>query len=52
MKFYEVLHRTAEVLAGDNAEKLFDYIIHSMDDNGGFLRTRFKRSERTLRERI
>lgn len=51
MKFYEVLHRTAEVLAGDNAEKLFDYIIHSMDDNGGFLRTRFKRSERTLRER-
>lgn len=50
MKFYEVLHRTAEILAGENAEKLFDYIIHSMDDDGGFLRTRWKRSEKVLRD--
>lgn len=48
MKFYEVLHRAAEILAEDNAEKLFDYIIHSMDDDGGFLRTRWKRFEKTL----
>lgn len=48
MTFFGALHRTAEILAGDNAEKLFDYIIHSMDDDGGFLRTRWKRSEKVL----
>lgn len=48
MTFLGVLHRTAEILAGENAEKLYDYILHSMDDDGGFLRTRWKRSEKAL----
>lgn len=45
-----MLHRTAEILAGENAEKLYDYILHSMDDDGGFLRTRWKRSKRVLND--
>lgn len=48
MTFLEALHKTAEILAGENAEKLYDYIIHSMDDDGGFLRTRWKRIEKAL----
>lgn len=48
MTFLETLHRTAEILAGENAEKLYDYIIHSMDDDGGFLRTRWKRWEEVV----
>lgn len=27
MTFFEVLRRAAEILAGDNAENLFDYIL-------------------------
>ena len=50
MTFYDELRRTAEILAGNNAEALFDHIIHSMDDDGGFLRTRWKRSEKILKD--
>ena len=50
MTFFELLHKTAEILAGDNADKFFDYIIHSMDDDGGFLRTRWKRTDKTLHD--
>lgn len=45
MTFFETLRRTAEILTnGRNTEALYDYILHSMDDNGGFLRTRYVRS--------
>lgn len=50
MTFFEALHRTAEILAGDNAQYLYDYFIHSMDDDGGFLRTRWRYIEETLRD--
>ncbi len=40
MTFLELFHKIAEILAGENAETLYDYILHSMDDDGGFLRTR------------
>ena len=50
MTFFEMLHKTAEILAGDNADEFFDYIIHSMDDDGGFLRTRWKRTDKTLND--
>ena len=45
MTLFGALHRTAEILAEENAEKLYDYILHSMDDDVGFLRTRWKRLE-------
>ncbi len=48
MTFLEALRITSEILAGENAEKLFDYILHSMDDDGGFLRTRWKRWEEVV----
>lgn len=35
-------------MAKDNADKLFEYTIHSMDYNGGFLRSRYCYREKTL----
>lgn len=44
--FFEMLHKTAEILTnGKQTEALYDYMIHSMDDDGGFLRTRWVRWE-------
>ena len=49
MNNYELFRRIAKVITDDNerCEQLFDYIIHSMDDNG-FLRSRAARSEKAL----
>lgn len=39
---YEMLRKTAEILTNNkNTELLYDYFIHAMDDDGGFLRTRW-----------
>lgn len=38
---YELYKKIASILAQNNSEALFDYIIHSMDNNGGFLRSRY-----------
>ena len=35
-------------MARNNADKLFEYTIHSMDYNGGFLRSRYCYWEKTL----
>lgn len=48
MTFLDALRITSEILAGENSEKLFDYILHSMDDDGDFLRTRWKRWEEVV----
>ena len=49
--FFEMLHRTAEILTNNkNTEALFDYFIHAMDDDGGFLRTRWIYWEKTLKD--
>lgn len=46
--FFEMLHRTAEILTnGRQTETLFDYMMHAMDDDGGFLRTRWVYWENT-----
>lgn len=37
---YDFYRKVAKILAKDNSEALFDYIIHAMDDNG-FLRSRW-----------
>lgn len=38
---YDFYRKVAKILAGENVDALFDYIIHAMDDDGGFLRTRW-----------
>ena len=34
MTLYELLNKVSFILAKNNAEKLFEYTIHSMDHNG------------------
>ena len=41
MTLYELLRKISSVLAKNNADKLFEYMVHSMDYNGGFLRSRY-----------
>lgn len=48
---YDFYHKVASTLSKKNADAIFDYIIHSMDDNGGFLRSRFCYWEKTLPDR-
>ncbi len=48
MKLYELLKKTSSILAKENADELFKYIIHSMDHNGGFLRSRYCYWDKTL----
>lgn len=38
---YDFYRKLARILAKENSEELFNYIIHAMDDNGGFLRSRY-----------
>ena len=38
---YDFYRRIAKILAKDNNDALFDYIVHAMDDDGGFLRSRW-----------
>ena len=48
MTLYELLRKISSVLAKNNADKLFEYMIHSMDYNGGFLRSRYCYWDETL----
>ena len=48
---HEFYKKVANILAKENGEKLFQYIIHAMDDNGGFLRTRYCYWEKELPDR-
>lgn len=41
MTRYEFLYRISEILAPKQTEEFFDYLLHSSDDDGGFLRTRW-----------
>lgn len=50
MTFYEYLRRLAEIIAPESSGALFDYIIHSMDNDGGFLRSRWCRWDDELIE--
>ncbi|MST88850.1 hypothetical protein FYJ79_04550 [Sharpea azabuensis] len=48
MTLYELLKKVSFILAKSNADELFEYIIHSMDYNGGFLRSRYCYWEKIL----
>lgn len=48
MTLYELLKKVSSIVAKNNADKLFEYIIHSMDYNGGFLRSRYCYWNKTL----
>lgn len=41
MKLYKLLKEIASILEGDNAEDLYKYFIHTLEHNGGFLRSRY-----------
>ena len=41
MTRYEYLYRIAEILVPEQTEEFYDYLLHSCDDDGGFLRTRY-----------
>jgi len=45
---YDLYRKISNILAPDHNRKLFDYIIHSTENYGGFLRTRFCRADVTL----
>ena len=48
LTLYELLKKVSSILAKSNADELFEYTIHSMDYNGGFLRSRYCYWEKTL----
>ena len=48
MTAYQLYKRIANILAPKNNRELFDYIVHSMDSCGGFLRSRFCYADVTL----
>ncbi|MBO5702094.1 MAG: hypothetical protein J6S71_06615 [Clostridia bacterium] len=48
MTTYELYRKISNILAPNNNRALFDYIIHSTDNYGGFLRSRFCRADITL----
>lgn len=48
LTLYGLLKKVSSILAKSNADKLFEYTIHSMDYNGGFLRSRYCYWEKTL----
>lgn len=48
ISLYEFLSRITEILAPNYCKDLFFYIIHSMDNNGVFLRTRYCYREKIL----
>lgn len=48
MTRYDLYKHISTILTKKNTNELFDYIIHSMDDNGGFLRSRYYYSDSTL----
>ncbi len=41
MTRYEFLHRISEILVPEKSEGFFQYLLHSSDDDGDFLRTRY-----------
>ena len=41
MKTHELYKNIASILTQKNSEELFDYIVHSMDYHGSFLRSRY-----------
>ena len=41
MTKYEFLHRIAEILVPNQTEAFFRYLLHTSDENGGFLRSHY-----------
>ena len=40
MRLYELLEQVSEILT-PQTHSLYDYMVHTFDENGGFLRTRY-----------
>lgn len=48
MTRYNFLYLISEILTNKYSNELFNYIIHTNNDDGIFLRARYKRSEKML----
>lgn len=48
MTTYELYRKLSTILAPQNSDALLDFIIHTSDDNGDFIRTRYCKSSKTL----
>lgn len=54
MTLYELLRQISEILAPKRAGELYDYFLHTFDDNDGFVRTRhcrFDKNDKVLNDR-
>ena len=52
MTKYEYLHRISEIIVPEQTEEFFNYLLHSSDENGDFLRTRYCYWEKPLPDSI
>lgn len=50
MRLYELLKQISDILT-PSTHSFYDYMLHTFDDNGGFLRTRFCYREKCLADR-
>lgn len=50
MRLYELLESVSDVLTPQTHD-LYDYMVHTFDDNGGFLRTRYCYWEKPVPDR-
>ena len=51
MQLKDFLYKLAHKMTNDHPDDLYDYFIHVMDDNGGFLRTRYIYWDKELTDR-
>ncbi len=50
MTLYELIQQISEILTPDT-NSFYDYVLHTSDDNGGFLRTCYCLRERLTKDR-
>ncbi len=50
MTLHQLTHRISQTLTPET-DSFYDYVLWSSDDNGGFLRTCFRRKRKPLRDR-
>ena len=50
MTLYELLQKVSVKLSETQSDAIYEYFIHAMDDNGGFLRTRYCHWDKELKD--
>ena len=50
MTIYQLLKRISEILATNNKEQLYDFLLHTTENRGLFLRSCYCKSENTLKD--